>query len=87
MSLPAHLHEVEAIAAKAEKDVKVESAIKNFEEVWLSKLFSLTEYQQTFTSRSEVRVFVHLCLCLCVCLQLTTCVVCMCIMLYVYSIW
>ena len=74
MSLPAHLHEVEAIAAKAEKDVKVESAIKNFEEVWLSKLFNLTEYQQTFTSRSEVRVSVHLRLCPCVGMPTVDCV-------------
>ena len=50
-----HLSEVEAIAARAERDVKVESAIKNFEEVWLSKLFDLTEYQRSSpTTRAEV---------------------------------
>ena len=53
--LTAHVSEVEAIAARAERDVKVESAIKNFEEVWLSKLFDLTEYQRSYpTTRAEV---------------------------------
>ena len=51
----AHVSEVEAIAGRAERDVKVESAIKNFEEVWLSKLFDLTEYQRSYpTTRTEV---------------------------------
>ena len=70
LSLTAHIRDVETIATKAEKDVKVESAIKNFEEVWLSKLFDLTEYQQTFAmTRSEVCVCVCLraCVCVCVC--------------------
>ena len=50
-----HVPEVEAIAARAERDVKVESAIKNFEEVWLSKLFDLTDYQRSYPStRTEV---------------------------------
>ena len=59
-SLPstAHVSDVEAIAARAERDVKVESAIKNFEEVWLSKLFDLTEYQRSYpTTRAEVCVY------------------------------
>ena len=47
-----------AIAARAERDVKVESAIKNFEEVWLSKLFDLTKYQRSYpTTRAEVCVY------------------------------
>ena len=50
-----HVPEVEAIAVRAERDVKVESAIKNFEEVWLSKLFDLTDYQRSYpTTRTEV---------------------------------
>ena len=52
-----HVSEVEGIAARAERDVKVESAIKNFEEVWLSKLFDLTEYQRSSpTTRAEVAI-------------------------------
>ena len=54
----AHVSDVEAIAARAERDVKVESAIKNFEEVWLSKLFDLTKYQRSYpTTRAEVCVY------------------------------
>ena len=54
----AHVSDVEAIAARAERDVKVESAIKNFEEVWLSKLFDLTDYQRSYpTTRAEVPVY------------------------------
>ena len=53
----AHVSDVEAIAARAERDVKVESAIKNFEEVWLSKLFDQTKYQRSYpTTRAEVCV-------------------------------
>ena len=58
-SSTAHVSDVEAIAARAERDVKVESAIKNFEEVWLSKLFDLTEYQRSYpTTRAEVCVYI-----------------------------
>ena len=57
----AHVSEVEGIAARAERDVKVESTIKNFEEVWLSKLFDLTEYQRSYTTtRTEVCVILRL---------------------------
>lgn len=38
---PDHVEEVRAIIQRAAKDIAIESSLKTYEEVWLSKIFEL----------------------------------------------
>lgn len=54
--MSAHAADVRLIADRADKDLAVEVAIKTFEEVWLSRVFSVCPQQQHFVMGKKVGV-------------------------------
>lgn len=40
-----HAEEIRATVKRAEKDFQLETTLKTYEEIWLSKTFQLTPYQ------------------------------------------
>ena len=51
-----HAADVRLITDRADKDLAVEVAIKTFEEVWLSRVFSVCPQQQHFVMGKKVGV-------------------------------
>lgn len=49
-----HVDEVRSIIQKATKDVEIESSLKTYEEVWLSKVFELKRYSKARASSAAV---------------------------------
>ena len=54
--MSAHAADVRLITDRADKDLAVEVAIKTFEEVWLSRVFSVCPQQQHFVMGKKVGV-------------------------------
>lgn len=49
-----HTDEVRTIIQKATKDVAIESSLKTYEEVWLSKIFELKRYKKARVSSAAM---------------------------------
>jgi hypothetical protein len=49
-----HTDEVRTIIQKATKDVAIESSLKTYEEVWLSKVFELKRYKKARVSSAAI---------------------------------
>ena len=56
LCMSAHAADVRLITDRADKDLAVEVAIKTFEEVWLSRVFSVCPQQQHFVMGKKVGV-------------------------------
>ena len=56
LCVSAHAADVRLITDRADKDLAVEVAIKTFEEVWLSRVFSVCPQQQHFVMGKKVSV-------------------------------
>ena len=50
LNLHEHVDEVKSIVQKAIKDLSIEQTIKTYEEIWLSKVFTLRSYNVTSVS-------------------------------------
>ena len=50
---PDHVDEVRAIVQRAVKDVTIESALKTYEEIWLSKIFELRPHVRVIGGASS----------------------------------